>query len=49
MFALGVLLLLVWGYSFFYYENVPVNVSFGMMVGGLVSLGWGLLKEKKKQ
>ncbi len=48
MFKLGVLIIAVWIYCFFYYDNLPLNVSFAMMLSGLFTMGWGLLSERKK-
>jgi len=47
MFKLGAALLIVWGYCFFY-QNLPTNVSFAMMMGGLFTMGWGILSEKRR-
>ncbi len=46
MFQLGALILIVWGYCFFY-QDLPLNVNYGLMIGGLFTMGFGLLKEKK--
>ncbi len=47
MFLIGIIITLAWIFSFFYYEDmVPRNVSIGMMMAGLFSMGWGLLKGK---
>ena len=46
MFKIGITILVVWAYCFFC-QNLPTRVSFAMMVGGLASMGWGLLSEKK--
>ena len=46
MFKLGVVIVLVWIYCFFY-QDLPLNVSIGMRAGGLVTMGWGILSEKK--
>ena len=47
MFKLGALILIVWTYCFFY-QDLPLKVSVAMMIGGLFSMGWGLLSEKKR-
>ncbi len=46
MFKLGALILIAWGYCFFC-QDLPLKVSLAMMVGGLFSMGWGLLSEKR--
>jgi hypothetical protein len=46
MFRIGALILIVWAYCFFC-QNLPLKVSVAMMIGGLFSMGWGLLSEKK--
>ncbi len=48
MFYLGGAILMSWVFCFFYYEDaVPRNVMVAMIVGGLFSMGWGLLTGKK--
>jgi len=48
MFLLGGALLASWVFCFFYYEDaIPRTIMVGMMVGGLFSMGWGLLTDKK--
>jgi len=46
MFKLGAVLLIVWAYCFFC-QDLPVKISFAMMIGGLFTMGWGLLSEKR--
>ena len=46
MFKLGALILVVWTYCFFC-QDLPLKVSVAMMIGGLFSMGYGLLSEKK--
>ena len=46
MFKLGALILIVWAYCWFC-QDLPLKVSVAMMIGGLFSMGWGLLSEKK--
>ena len=46
MFKIGAMILVVWAYCFFCLD-LPLKVSVGMMIGGLFSMGWGLLSEKK--
>jgi hypothetical protein len=48
MFILGIAIIVGWLFMFFYYgqDVMPRNVSVGMVIGGLFSLGWGLLKGK---
>jgi hypothetical protein len=47
MFILGIVLVLGWLFGFFYYGDImPRNVSVGMVIAGLFSMGWGLLKGK---
>jgi len=46
MFKLGAVILMVWAYCFFC-QDLPMKVSFAMMMGGLASMGWGLLSERK--
>ncbi len=47
MFKLGAILLIVWGYCFFCQPELPLKASLAMMVSGLFSMGWGLLREKR--
>lgn len=46
MFKIGVVILIVWAYCFFC-QDLPLKVSVAMMMGGLLSMGWGLLSERK--
>ncbi len=47
MFILGVLLTVSWIFCFFYYENmIPRNAMVALMISGLFTMGWGLLKGK---
>ncbi len=47
MFILGAFILMAWVFGFFYYgDEIPRNVSVAMVIGGLFSMGWGLLKGK---
>jgi hypothetical protein len=47
MFILGIFLILGWLFGFFYYADLmPRYVSVGMVIAGLFSMGWGLLKGK---
>ncbi len=44
MFTLGSLIIIAWVFGFFYYgEAIPDNVTVGMVIGGLFTMGWGLL------
>ena len=46
MFKIGALILIVWGYCFFY-QNLPLKISMAMIMSGLFTMGWGLMSEKK--
>ena len=47
MFIFGAFILIAWVFGVFYYgDEIPRNWSVGMMMGGLFSMGWGLLKGK---
>jgi hypothetical protein len=47
MFTLGGFILTAWVFCFFYYgDTLPRNWSVGMVIGGLFTMGWGLLKGK---
>jgi len=46
MFKIGGVILAVWTYCFFCQE-LPMKVSVAMMISGLFSMGWGLLRERK--
>ena len=47
MFILGAFILIAWVFCFFYYpDEIPRNWSVGMVISGLFSMGWGLLKGK---
>ncbi len=47
MFILGAFILIAWVFCFFYYGDlIPRNWSVAMVIGGLFSMGWGLLKGK---
>jgi hypothetical protein len=46
MFKIGAMILIVWAYCFFC-QDLPMKVSFAMMISGLFSMGWGLLSEKR--
>jgi len=45
MFILGIFLTLSWIFCFFYYDNViPRNMMVALMISGLFTMGYGLLK-----
>ena len=47
MFALGIAIILTWLFCFVYYDDIlPRDVTIGLVIAGLFSLGWGLLKGK---
>ncbi len=47
MFVLGIVIIVSWLFCFVYYEDIfPRNVNVGLVIAGLVSMGWGLLKGK---
>ncbi len=47
MFVLGAFIILAWLFCFVYYDDIlPRDVNVGMIIAGLFSLGWGLLKGK---
>ena len=47
MFFVGATIIIAWIFCFFYYEDLmPRNVSVGMMMVGLFTMGWGLLRGK---
>ncbi len=49
MFALGVLIIASWLFCFIYYDDIfPRNVNIGMVIAGLFSLGWGLMRGKNQ-
>jgi hypothetical protein len=48
MFFLGAVIILGWVFCFFYYgDMIPQNVSVAMIIGGLFTMGWGLLTGKR--
>lgn len=48
MFVLGAMIILAWVFCFFYYgDMIPQNISVGMIIGGLFTMGWGLLTGKR--
>lgn len=47
MFILGIFLTLSWVFCFFYYPNeIPRNANVALMISGLFSMGYGLLRGK---
>ena len=47
MFIFGAFILIAWAFCFLYYgDSIPRNWNVGMVIGGLFSMGWGLLKGK---
>jgi hypothetical protein len=48
MFILGVFLTLGWIFCFFYYDNmIPRDWMVAILISGLFTMGWGLLKGKR--
>ena len=48
MFILGVFITLSWIFCFFYYEAmIPRNIMVAMMVSGLFTMGYGLLRGRQ--
>ena len=47
MFVLGVLIILSWLFCFVYYDDIlPRDVNVGMVIAGLFTMGYGLLRGK---
>lgn len=48
MFLLGAFIIMSWIFCFFYYEDMlPNQVTVGMIIAGLFTMGWGLLAGKR--
>ena len=46
MFVFGVMIIVSWLFCFVYYDIFPRNVNVGLVIAGLASMGWGLLRGK---